>query len=229
MIISWFGVKLERLTETDLELVRNWRNSPEISQNMAYREYITPEMQKDWFHSINNINNFYYIIKYRGKKIGLVNSKNLNWEERTCEGGIFIWDKKYTDSFVPLLATLCIIESGFYFLNWKKVFVHVLKNNASAIYMADKLGYKICEEQESEENLKYYLTRENYITKAGNLRKAVRKVYSEDPLFSTLLAPIDYATGIGEKIESELLSSHPEFKIKNTAKGKYFFLHVKDF
>ena len=34
MKVIKYGVCLNRLTETDIELVRNWRNDPKISQYM---------------------------------------------------------------------------------------------------------------------------------------------------------------------------------------------------
>ena len=74
MKISKYGIDLVRLTEEDIEMLRQWRNSPQIQQFMEYREEITAEMQKKWFDSINNVNNFYFIIHFEGQKIGLINT-----------------------------------------------------------------------------------------------------------------------------------------------------------
>ena len=49
MFFEKYGVKLERLTADKIELVRNWRNDPKISQYMEFRDHITAEMQKKWF------------------------------------------------------------------------------------------------------------------------------------------------------------------------------------
>jgi len=68
MELSKYGVKLHRLREEDIELVRTWRNSPLIRQYMEFRDEITPEMQKEWFLSINNNENYYFIIEYQQKK-----------------------------------------------------------------------------------------------------------------------------------------------------------------
>ena len=37
-----YGITLKRLTVDKIELVRNWRNDPKISQYMEFRDYITP-------------------------------------------------------------------------------------------------------------------------------------------------------------------------------------------
>ena len=44
-----YDIILERLTLDKIELVRNWRNDPKISQYMDFKEYISPEMQLNWF------------------------------------------------------------------------------------------------------------------------------------------------------------------------------------
>ena len=56
-----YGITLERLREEDIELVRQWRNSDPVRLNMKYQELITPEKQREWFNSINNVN-FHYVM-----------------------------------------------------------------------------------------------------------------------------------------------------------------------
>ena len=85
MILEGYGVKLYRLTEEKIELLRRWRNDPKIQQYMGYREHITSEMQKAWFERINNDNNYYFIIEYEGKEIGCINIKDIDYVKKTCE------------------------------------------------------------------------------------------------------------------------------------------------
>ena len=58
MIIRKYGISLERLTEEDIELVRQHRNSEFIRKRMFYQKMITEEEQKKWFQSINNDFNY---------------------------------------------------------------------------------------------------------------------------------------------------------------------------
>lgn len=46
MIIKKYGITLERLTEADIELVRQHRNSELIRRRMFYQKQITEEEQK---------------------------------------------------------------------------------------------------------------------------------------------------------------------------------------
>lgn len=95
LVLEGYGVKLKRLTHDKIELLRQWRNDPKIQQYMIYRETITPEMQEKWFQKINNDHNFYFIIEYEGKEIGCVNIKDVDYEKKCGEPGIFIYDDRY--------------------------------------------------------------------------------------------------------------------------------------
>ena len=92
MIVEQYGIKLKRLTFQDIELVRKWRNHPDIRKRMAFKKHITQRMQEAWFNSINNKFNYYFLIEYKGKHIGVINTKSINLKEMYGEGGIFIWD-----------------------------------------------------------------------------------------------------------------------------------------
>ena len=69
MIIQKGDIRFIRLKEEDIELVREWRNSPEITQYMEFRDFISEDMQQDWFESIDTIYNLYFIIEYKGEKV----------------------------------------------------------------------------------------------------------------------------------------------------------------
>ncbi len=173
MRISKYGITLIRLTEDDLELVRVKRNSAEVSNYMHYREHITPEMQTAWFKSIDNANNFYYIIEYKSKKIGLVNDKNIDWEHKISEGGLFIWDERYVNTIVPLLVSYLVIEIAFYILGWDKSFIKVLKSNRRAVDFNISLGFSMVDDSDDLEYILLMLTRQQFEEKARKLKKVI--------------------------------------------------------
>ncbi|MEA3479818.1 MAG: hypothetical protein U9R60_16680, partial [Bacteroidota bacterium] len=85
MIIQKGNIRFIRLREIDIELIRKWRNSPDITQFMEFRDFISEDMQEEWFESIDTIYNMYYIIEYKGEKVGLINGKNINWDDMSME------------------------------------------------------------------------------------------------------------------------------------------------
>jgi RimJ/RimL family protein N-acetyltransferase len=173
LILQQFDIQLIRLEKEDIELVRNWRNAAHVSNQMIYRAYITEEMQVKWFESINNPYNYYFIIVFEGKKVGLINAKNYDLENGFGEGGIFIGETDYELSFAAVFASLTLLNFVFYMLpNIHISRIRILKENLRAIHYNKLLGYEII--GESKEGMDYMLelTRERYLEKGMKMNKA---------------------------------------------------------
>ena len=177
-VLEGYGVKLRRLTEDKIELVRKWRNDPKIQQYMVFREYITPEMQKAWFARINNEDNFYFIIEYQGKEIGLIDIKNIDYEKRMGEPGIFIYEDEYLDLDVGARASFCLVDFVWNVLNLESLHIHVLKSNKRAIQINQFVGYQLLSGQENKDVQEYILTKNVALNNAKAVRIAniLRKV-----------------------------------------------------
>lgn len=203
MKIYKYGITLKRITHDDIELLRKWRNSETVNSFMEYRDYITVEMQERWFESVNNYDNFYYIIIYKGKKVGLINDKNVErGKSAISEAGLFIAEEKYRNTHIPLLASLMMIELNLFILKGEISYIHVLKDNAQAIAYNKSLGYKLCDGQEDVENQKYYLTPDNFDVKTAKIRKAASRLNDKKyPNGYVLFEKIDYELGIAQKFE----------------------------
>lgn len=171
MIISNYGVTLKRLTEDKIELVRNWRNDPKISQYMEYKGHITPEMQANWFKKIDNENNHYFIIEYEGKDVGLINIRDVDFVEQEGEGGIFIYDDALLNSTISFQSVLALLDFGFQDLKLKRMTAQILKDNKRAIQYNKALGFKIEPNQEEIYNQLYVLNREDFEKKKKNILK----------------------------------------------------------
>lgn len=177
MIIKGYGLELVRLRHDDTEMVRNWRNAAHISRYMEFREYITPEMQEEWFRSIDNVNNNYFIISVDRVKIGLINGSQIDWEAmETGNGGIFIWDSQYSKTLAPLRASFLLTDLSF-FLGMKRTFIRVLRDNPAAISYNVSLGYTLLPDQEEVYNQQYVLTKESYSEKTRRLKQTLSKAY----------------------------------------------------
>jgi UDP-4-amino-4,6-dideoxy-N-acetyl-beta-L-altrosamine N-acetyltransferase len=221
-----YGIILERLRVEDIELVRQWRNSDPVRLNMKYQEIITPEQQQQWFHSINNLQNNYLMIHYQGEKIGLLNDKNIDWEARSSESGIFLGRTEFYSTFVPYLVSVAGIETTFYFLGWKRQFAHILRSNINAINFNLQLGYQLCEGQEGIDHQQYEITRERFEQKAGKIRKAARALAGSDQSAKGLLEPGDYETGLAQKFEA-LLKESPHQPIRQeSSEGTWYIDNV---
>lgn len=180
MIIKGYAVTLSRLTVDDIEQVRQWRNSEKVRQFMEFREEITPEMQEKWFASIDNEYNNYYIIHDGENKIGLIYGAEIDWEKGiTGNGGIFISDESYWNTYFPLSATLLLMEISF-ILGMKEAYIKVLRDNEKAIQFNSNIGFELTPGQEEIYNQKYVLTRKSYEQKTDKLRQLIEKVYTNE-------------------------------------------------
>ena len=225
MYLQKFGITLKRLVIEDIELIRQMRNSEDINRFMNYRDYITPEMQLDWFKRIDNINNFYFIIEYQGDKIGLVNDKDIDWKNKTSEGGLFIWDKRYRNSFIPLFVSVCVIEMSFYVLNWEKSIIKVLKSNKQAIDYNKRLGFVIYDDFD-EGTIQMILTRESYETKAKKLTEAAMTLNPDSSAMILTLEPNDFQTGLAGFIEDLLQKAPVKYDIKTENNNVFYIQRI---
>jgi UDP-4-amino-4,6-dideoxy-N-acetyl-beta-L-altrosamine N-acetyltransferase len=181
MILTKYGIKLRRLRKEDIERVRQWRNSEKINQFMEYRGNIRPEMQRKWFQSVDNFENFYYIIEYEKKDIGLINSSHIDWNNVSSEGGIFLWDEQYYESFVPVWASLCLLETSFYILGASRSVIKTLRDNERAKKLNIHLGYELQPGQEEVYNQVYVMTAPGFRLHAARLIKAAKLLAGDDP------------------------------------------------
>jgi len=228
MIVRKYGITLERLREKDTELVRKHRNDPWLASHMEYREHISPDMQKEWFASIDNFNNFYFLIIYEGKKIGLINSSDIKWEEISSKGGIFIWDREYIETYIPVLASLLLLETNFTVFRAKQSYIKTLKDNPRAIGLNKSLGYKILPGQDDVYNQEYVMSAKDFRSNARRLSKAARIISNnaKEP-YCMCFDEKDIANGLADFMESKMDKSL--IIDKTISKGQRRFIFAEAF
>ena len=227
MIIQKGDIRFIRLKEGDIELVRKWRNSPEITQFMEFRDFISEDMQQEWFESIDTIYNMYYLIEYKGEKVGLINGKNINWEEMSMEAGVFYWKKELYNSEVPIVATLIFGDLGV-ISGGLTSYAHILRDNSRAIRFNKMIGFELCDDQENVENQLYKMSKESYLAHSKRLRKAFYDISGSDPIM-VHLEPIDYDKGFGQFIEQYFDTQYLVDKETSDEGTKYYFNVGKEF
>ncbi len=222
MKIETNSIQIERLQETDIELVRNWRNSAFVRQHMNFREQITPEMQLKWFHSIDNFNNFYFILRYKGLKIGLGNIKNVDWEELSGEAGVFIAEKQHLSSFLPVVGALTLSELVFRIFKLNKLYSHVIPDNKRAVRFNKLFGYKRVAGEEGKESQLYELTPEMFKKTTWKFFMLMKPLgYKTGNMIITLHAQ-DYLTDFGPQMEKKILDSGMNFKVSKVGEKVIF-------
>ena len=176
MVLSAYGIKLERLSSNDIELVRYWRNLDRVRFNMKFQDIITAEMQSNWFSNLDNVCNYYFIIKENDSKIGVVNLKDIDWNKKEAEAGIFIGDDQYLNTLTPILATISLMEFAFENLKLNSLRAKISSSNVKAILFNESIGY-VKNHLQDDNDFHYYSTDENLFKSATkNIRTTLDKL-----------------------------------------------------
>ncbi|MCS6934262.1 MAG: GNAT family N-acetyltransferase [Chitinophagales bacterium] len=177
MIIHRYGITLELLTEPYIEMVRKWRNDKKIAKHMFYRGEITPEMQREWYESVYNEYNYFFLIKYHGEYIGLINMSSVDWDNLTAYSGLFVYQDAFIGTHVPVSASLTLLDVFFQVFQIQTVFAKVRGNNRVAHYYNTMLGFARTKKIELGLGYEYLLHKEVYLLSAGPLRNAAMRLY----------------------------------------------------
>jgi len=177
MKIHRHTICLHRLEQNQLELVRHWRNHKAVAQHMEYREYISKEMQDNWFAKINTLAHFFFVIEHNDTLLGLINTSNIDYKAGTADTGLFVWHEDYLGSHIPVLASMAMLDVVFYGLGLKKVFAKVKYQNSEALNYNTALGFRHITPDTNKQFGRYELTPQLYETHASDLIKATYKLF----------------------------------------------------
>ena len=174
LILSQYDVRLIRVQAEHLSLILRWRNNDWVRKNMFVQDILQEKDQLDWFNSINNASNYYFIIEYLGEKVGLIHAKNFSEEDGIGEGGIFIGEHDYLETWASVMASICLLNFIFAKTNINRSMVRVQAHNRRAISYNLKLGYKIDYEDANE--LRMILDKEDFLYKTTVLKSVLSKI-----------------------------------------------------
>lgn len=148
MEIHFLNYSLVKIQKQHLELLRNWRNN-EVREFMIYQDYITENMQQEWFENINNHHNFYFLISKKNTPVGLIDIKNVNWSDNIAETGIYIANPEFRLSDVSSIATVMSAAFIAKILHLKSIYGKVLSSNKQAIAFNVSTGFKITKQEDN--------------------------------------------------------------------------------
>ncbi|MFN8285425.1 MAG: GNAT family N-acetyltransferase [Chitinophagales bacterium] len=176
MKITRYGITLERSREEHLEMLRKWRNDSKISRFMFYKGQITAEMQQEWFASVNNEQNFFFVIHYKNAPVGLINISSIDWENKTAYSGLFIYEDKLLGTDVPVMASLAMLDVFFLLFDIRLVYAKVKGDNPVAHRYNSSLGFARTKKIEMGLGDEYMLQKEIYLLETKELRNAALRL-----------------------------------------------------
>jgi RimJ/RimL family protein N-acetyltransferase len=184
MTISRYGIDLVRVQKEHIEMIRVWRNDPKIRDYMFFKSEITSEMQAKWFNSVNNDQNFYFMVCPADTPIGLISISSIDYEHRKAFAGLFIYDDNFLGTDIPVRSSLCLLDTFFTYTTIDTLYAKVLNSNMVADQYNTSLGFERIKKIELGQGYEYGLEKENYFKKANSLRQAAIKIYGSGTTIS---------------------------------------------
>ena len=126
-----------------------WRNDPSVIEHLGSNFlFINQEIDAKWYE--NYLNNRQTAVRLaiidadadKTTFVGTVQLTSIHGINRSAEFSIMIGDKAYWSKGVGCIAASHIIQHGFKDLNLHRIYLTVLTENARAIALYTKLGFK---------------------------------------------------------------------------------------
>lgn len=177
MTISGFGITLVRLREEHIEMLREWRNDRRISRHMDFREHISEQAQQQWFASLDQERDFFFLIRSEGEFHGLIHFSAIDWRTGIGQSGLFIRTEDYQGTHLPVSASALMLE---YFLTrtpLKAIEAKVMNDNAVALSYNLSLGFREVRSEQPERFYRLRLEKENFYRVFGRQLDLLKRVH----------------------------------------------------
>ena len=141
------NVMLRPIEEKDLELLREWRNDPEISTEFLTKlDYITPEKQLEWFkRDLENTNCYTFAICECDQLNEIIGSVALyNFSGKQVEFGRFLIGHQEARGKGLGVKVVCLcLFMGFTMLGANEIVAVVHEDNIAAVTVYTRAGFDI--------------------------------------------------------------------------------------
>lgn len=144
MRIDSQSIFLTNITYDDTADIVRWRNQKFVQENFIYQKNFTPEIHNKWMQTMvesGQVIQFIIWERISNKKIGSVYLRDIDYQNKKAEFGIFIGEKDYLGKGYGKIATRLIISYAFEKLNLNKIFLRLLTHNKRAFKCYSDCGF----------------------------------------------------------------------------------------
>lgn len=136
-------IKLVEITEKDIELIRNWRNSDEVASYMYSEDKISREQQKKWFEQQKkDSSSTNWMIIYKEKPLGFASITNINKVLNSCYWAFYLGDTSVRGAGIGGKVEYNVLRYVFETLELNKLRCEVFTFNDNVIKMHEKFGFR---------------------------------------------------------------------------------------
>ena len=136
-------IELVELTADHIEMVREWRNSKEVSSYMYSQNQISKEQQERWFQKVSKDDSCrYWLIKYDGKFLGLASVTGIDKVLSSCYWAFYLGDTSVRGAGIGGKVEYHVLKYVFEELGLNKLRCEVFVFNDKVIKMHEKFGFR---------------------------------------------------------------------------------------
>lgn len=137
-------VKFLKMSVEHLEMIRNWRNSPDVKKYMYTDQYITEKVHHNWYNRVkDDTTKVYWVIEVDKILVGLVNLYNIDNQNKRCYWAYYLADPSVRGKGLGRLIELNILSYVFENLGLNKLCCEILGFNDIVVKIHQKYGSKI--------------------------------------------------------------------------------------
>lgn len=140
-----YGIVLRPVNYNDIMILRNWRNNPNVRNNLVNKSLITEKQQKSWYRKIKErTDQAHWVVWYKGMRAGYVTIKGKGPLELQNEltGGMFSGFPKVKHKLLGYAMQMIMLDIAFEHLSISKFHGPVNKNNSNVRKLLKQLGFR---------------------------------------------------------------------------------------
>lgn len=140
-------IYLREITGTDVPLINKWRRDREIADSLGGTfRFSNVESDTEWFAAYGRSRDrnvrLGIVLRESDQLIGVAYILGIDWVNRSAEYGSFIGAKEHQGKGYGSAAQRMALEHAFMDLNLHRMYCTALADNARALHMHEKNGFK---------------------------------------------------------------------------------------
>lgn len=135
-------ISIRPITYDDTDLIVKWRNTKSVMARFIFQEKFTREIHENWMRTkVETGKVEQFIIELDGVPIGSEYLRDVDYDKKEAEFGIFIGEETNRGMGFGKKAIRLLLEYAFYELELNRIILRVFEDNTIAINSYKGIGF----------------------------------------------------------------------------------------
>ena len=139
-------IKFRTVRQSDLQIIRDWRNSSGTREFNTQFTLLNMVNQKQWFDAISqrdSTRKMFMILDGANQPIGICGLINMDNENRSADIAIIIGERKRRGKMLGYESLNFLVKYGFKKLKLHRIGAEIFEYNVSSIGLFEKVGFEL--------------------------------------------------------------------------------------